>query len=312
MKRLNLVWYWFALISASVALSAIAEEPSTTALEPVQQGRGHPFVCTDYTQGKVFIVSREGKVEWEYPATTCNDIWVLPNGNLLFNTGRGVREVTCGKKVVFDYQSPSEIYACQRLTNGNTFVGECNAGRLLEVDPAAKIVKEVRLLPEGQDGGHLFMRNARRLDNGNYLVAHYGLKIVREYDPQGRVLREIPAAGGPHSVIRLPNGNTLIACGDGPGGSKVFEVDQHGKTVWQVQGDESPGTSLKFMAGLQRLPNGNTVMANWLGHGQFGQAPHLIEVTPDKKVVWTFFDHQTMKTISSVQLLDVTAKQIWH
>ena len=35
-------------------------------------------------------------------------------------------------------------------------------------------------------------------------------------------------------------------------------------------------------------------------------APHLIEVTPEKQVVWTFADHATMKTISSVQLLDVT------
>ncbi len=45
-------------------------------------------------------------------------------------------------------------------------------------------------------------------------------------------------------------------------------------------------------------------MANWLGHNQFGQAPHLIEVTPDKKVVWTFSDHKTMRTVSSVQLPD--------
>jgi hypothetical protein len=59
------------------------------------------------------------------------------------------------------------------------------------------------------------------------------------------------------------------------------------------------------MTGLQRLPNGNTVMSNWLGHGKLGTAPHLIEVTRDKQVVWTFADHQTMKTISSVQLLDV-------
>ena len=56
---------------------------------------------------------------------------------------------------------------------------------------------------------------------------------------------------------------------------------------------------------MQRLPNGNTVMTNWLGHGQFGKAPHVIEVTPHKKVVWTFADHKTMKTISSIQLLDV-------
>ena len=32
-----------------------------------------------------------------------------------------------------------------------------------------------------------------------------------------------------------------------------------------------PGISLKFMTGLQRLPNGNTVMTNWLGHGNFGK-----------------------------------------
>ena len=49
---------------------------------------------------------------------------------------------------------------------------------------------------------------------------------------------------------------------------------------------------------VQRLPNGNTVMSNWLGHGQFGKAPHLIEVTRDKRVVWTFADHAAMKTIS--------------
>jgi catechol 2,3-dioxygenase-like lactoylglutathione lyase family enzyme len=244
-------------------------------------------------------------VEWEYPAPNCNDLWVLPNGNLLFNTGRGVKEVTRAKQVVLDYQSKSEIYACQRLSNGHTFVGECSSGRLLELDLAGRIVKEVRLLPEGKDGGHLFMRNARRLENGGFLVAHYGEQVVREYDPQGQKLREIPAAGAPHSVVRLPNGHTLISCGDQKGGARVFEVDGAGKTVWQVQGDELPGVSLKFMAGLQRLPNGNTVMANWLGHGQFGRAPHLIEVTRDKQVVWTFSDHKTMRTISSVQLLDL-------
>jgi hypothetical protein len=303
MKELNVALSSFVLACVVLVRAAGAEGQKIT--DPVQQGQAHPFVCTDYTQGKVFIVSRDGKVEWEYAAANCNDVWVLPNGNVLFNTGRGVKEVTRGKKVVFDYQSQSEIYACQRLSNGNTFIGECSFGRLLEVDPSGKILKQLQLLPEGKNGGHAYMRNARRLENGNYLVAHFGEQVVREYDPQGKVVMEISAAGGPHSVIRLPNGNTLISCGDRKGGSRVFEVDKSGKTVWQVQGDELPGVSLNFMAGLQRLPNGNTVMANWLGHDQFGKAPHLIEVTPDKRVVWAFFDHQTMKTISSVQILDV-------
>lgn len=265
---------------------------------------GRVFACTDYTQGKVFIVGQDGAALWEYPAKSCNDIWVLPDGNVLFNTGHGVREVTRDKKVVFDYTSKSEIYACQRLTNGNTFVGECNAGRLLEVAPDGRIVKEVRLLPDGQDGGHHFMRNARRLADGNYLVAHYGAQVVREYDPNGRMIREIPAPGGPHSSVRLPDGHTLIACGDRPGGSRVFEVDREGRTVWEVTSADLGGIKLEFMAGLHRLPNGNTLMSNWLGHGKLGTAPHLIEVTRDKRVVWTFADHKTMRTISSVQVLD--------
>ena len=277
---------------------------------------GHRFACADYSQGKVCIVGADAKVEWEYPAKDSNDVWMLPNGNLLFTTGHGVKEVTRDKQVVFDYQSKSEIYACQRLANGNTFIGECSAGRLLDVDPSGKIVKEIKLLPEGKDGGHLYMRNARRLATGGYLVTHYTDQVVREYDAQGKVVREIAAAGGPHSAIRLATGNTLIACGDGAGGHRVFEVDAAGKTVWEVKDGDLPGIQLFFMTGLQRLPNGNTVISNWLGHGNFGKAPHLIEVTPDKKVVWTFADHAAFKTISSVQLLDVkgdvTKNEIAH
>ena len=278
---------------------------------------GHRFACADFTQGKVFIVAADGKVEWEHPAPSCDELWALPNGNMLFTTGHGVKEVTREKKVVFSYESKSEIYACQRLPNGNTFIAECNAGRLLEVEPSGKIAKEIRLLPEGKNGGHLYMRNARQLANGHYLVAHYGDQVVREYDGLGKVVREIPAASGPHSVVRLPNGHTLIACGDiVKDGARVFEVDAEGRTLWEIKSRDLPGISLKCMTGLQRLPNGNTVMSNWLGHGQLGSGPHLIEVTPDKKVVWTFADHTTMKTIASLQLLDLpgdaTKGEVWH
>lgn len=278
---------------------------------------GHPFACTDYTQGKVCLVSAGGKVEWEYPAPSCNDVWVLPGGNLLFNTGHGVKEVTREKAVVFEYRSSSAIYACQRLPDGNTFIGECNSGRLLEVGRDGHIAKEVRLLPPGADGGGAFMRNARRLPSGNYLVAHYGLDLVREYDASGKIVRTISAPGGPHTAIRLPGGNTLIACADHAGGTpRVFEVDTLGKTVWSVESRDLPGIGLKFMAGLQRLPNGNTVMTNWLGHGHFGEAPHVIEVTPSKEVVWTYANHADFRTVSSIQLLDVpgdaTKGEIWH
>lgn len=271
---------------------------------------GHEFACADYTAGKVFLIDREGKITWQHPAKNCNDLWVLPNGNLLFSTGHGVLELTREKKEVFKYESKSEIYACQRLPNGNTFVGECNSGRLLELSPEAKVVKEIRLLPEGKDGGHSYIRNARALANGNYLVTHYGAGYVREYDAAGKVVMEIKAPGGPHSAIRLPNGNTLIAVGDRvKEDAKVFEVDKDGKLVWELT-NKDMGGALKFMAGLHRLPNGNTVVSNWLGHGQFGKAAHLYEVTPEKKVVWSYENHKDFKTISTVQVLDTPADAV--
>jgi len=272
----------------------------------------HSFVCTDYTQGKVFIISEKGKEEWEYPAENCNDIWMLPSGNLLFNTGKGVKEVTRQKKVIFSYESQSEIYACQRLPDGNTFIGECNSGRLLEVSPDGRIVKEIKLLADGTDGGHFYMRNARKLANGNYLVAHYGLDKVCEYDSTGKMILEIPITGGPHSVIRLPEGNTLIACSDHNGDPRVVEVDSKGLIVWQLSKNELPGIELKFMTGMQRLPNGNLLLTNWLGHNQFGKAPHAFEITRGKKVVWVYNDFTILKTMSSIQLLDLNADSSFY
>ena len=299
-KIIHFILLILFLINGIVSLNA----------QPETLENKHAFACTDYTGGNVYIISENGKIEWQYPATNCNDIWVLPNGNLLFNTGNGVKEVTRKKEVIFSYESKSEIYACQRLPNGNTFIGECNSGSLLEVSPKGKIVKQIKLLPDSVDGGHSFMRNARKLQNGNYLVAHYGLDKVSEYDSTGNSIMEIPVKGGPHSVIRLPNSNTLIACSDHNGEPRVIEVDKSGNIIWQLSKYELPGIELKFMTGMQCLPNGNLVLTNWLGHNQFGKAPHAFEITRDKKIVWIYNDDSVLKTMSSIQLLDVPGNAI--
>jgi hypothetical protein len=73
----------------------------------------HAFVWNNYTQGKVFIISAEGKLEYDYMAENCNDIWILPNGNLLFNTGKAhyAFEITREKKVIRVYDDFSFLKA---------------------------------------------------------------------------------------------------------------------------------------------------------------------------------------------------------
>jgi len=102
--------------------------------------------------------------------------------------------------------------------------------------------------------------------------------------------------------VRLPDGNTLIACGDA---HTLIEVDAHDKVVWRIDENELPGNPLRFVAGVQRLPNGNTVVCNWGGHGHRGKQPQVFEVTRDKKVVWQVFDNKQFRLFSSIHLLDV-------
>lgn len=272
------------------------------------------FAGADYSQGIVFIMENN-RIVWSHSAPECNDLWALPNGNLLFTTGRGVLEVTRGNDTVFHYSSSSAIFACQRLKNGNTFIGECNTGRLLEVSPRGKIVKEVCILPEGTtDGGFAFMRNARRLDNGNYLVAHYGGEAVKEYSPEGKVVWSLAVPGGPHSVIRLPNGHTLIAVADKTRNPRIIEVDRSGKELWSLSNNDLPGAPLKFLGGIQYFPDGRLLFTNWTGHEKPDRKTHLFLVDRNRNVLYTLKDSPGIETMSSVVSLEKQqeGKAIYH
>jgi hypothetical protein len=108
--------------------------------------------------------------------------------------------------------------------------------------------------------------------------------------------------GDVHEVVPLPDGHLLITCGDG---HKVIELDTNEKIVWELNENDLPGHPLRLMAGCQRLPNGNTVFCNYLGHGHLGEQPHVFEITRDKKIVWQFGDQTHFKVINQIQILDV-------
>ena len=293
------------LLAAAVCLAGLF--PAGVSAEDAPAVR-HPFLCADNGRAMVYRVSEDGKVEWEYPAPGGQDVWQLPNGNVLLTHVRGVKEVTPEKNVVWEYRSPdgTEIHNCQPLLDGGVFLVECGTRRLMELDRAGKPRKELIIEVQTADV-HRQVRIARKLANGHYLLALNKERVVQELDGDGKVVRVIPVPGDPFVAVRLPNGNTLIGCGDG---HRVVEVDAKDQVVWQIAENELPGIPLRFVAGVQRLPNGNTVVCNWGGHGHLGKQPLIFEVTPEKKVVWQMADHQQFRAISNVYLLDVPAAAV--
>ncbi|HVJ67589.1 MAG TPA: WD40 repeat domain-containing protein [Caulifigura sp.] len=275
-------------------------------------------------KGHVALVEPDGQVSWEYACKgTPHDLALLPSGNVLFiNADSEVLEVTPGKDVVWRYKpQPTsgdvkkiEVHAAQRLADGNTLVAETGNRRLVEVDSKGAVVKTIALTID-KPHPHRDTRLVRKLSSGNYLVCHEGDGKVREYDPSGMVVwtYTLDLAGRPESpghgveghgtscycALRLKNGNTLIACGNG---NRVIEVDPAGKTVWSVDQKELPGIELAWVTTLHALPNGNVIFGNC--HAGENN-PQVIEVTRDKKVVWTFKDFKTFgNSLASVHIVD--------
>jgi hypothetical protein len=266
----------------------------------------HSFLCADSYAGKVAAVSADGKIEWEFACAAPQDCWRLSNGNYLFCHVHGALEMTPDKKIAWEYKTDTntEVHACQPLPDGRVLVVECGPSRIVEVDREGKIAKEIKLvLPPPNVRKHDQFRGVRKTQDGHYFVCRKGEHIVEELDGDGKSLRRISVPGDVHEVVPLRNGHLLIACGDG---HKVIEIDASEKVVWELNENDLPGNPLRLMAGMQRLPNGNTVLCNWLGHGHVGDGqPHCFEITPGKKIVWEFADHTHFKTINQIQLLDV-------
>lgn len=286
---------------------------------------GHRLITQG--NGKLAIVDAEGKTEWEMNWGGIHDIHVLKNGHIMVQQG-GARVAEIDpktKQVVWSYDSarqngnegrPVEVHAFQPLENGNVMIAESGIGRIIEVDRDGKIQNQLKL-KVNHPHPHTDTRLARKLATGNYLVCHEGDGFVREYDGKsGEVVweYEVPMFGkqakgghGPEAfgnkcfaAVRLANGNTLIATGNG---HSVIEVTAKKDVVWKIEQSDLPGITLAWVTTLEVLPNGNYVIGNC--HAGAGQ-PLLVEIEPkSKKVVWMFDQFARYgNSVSNSQLLD--------
>jgi hypothetical protein len=268
----------------------------------------HRFLCCDYQGNKVAIVGDDGKVEWEFPTQTPQDCWLLPNQNVLFCYANGAKEVTRDKQVVWEYKAPAkaQCHSCQPLPDGKVLVAECGMSRIVEAGRDGQVAKEIKIASQAKNMGHQF-RGTRKTADGHYWVCLMDEQKIVELSSDGTLLQTIKVEGFPHEAIKLPDGNLLVTLGET---GKVIELDQNQKIVWQLDKEEIPGNPLRLPAGCQRLPNGNTIVCNYLPGPFMGKQPQAFEVTRDKKVVWELTDHAHFKTVNQIYLLDLPANHL--
>ncbi|MBW6468842.1 MAG: hypothetical protein K0B85_06760 [Coriobacteriia bacterium] len=239
---------------------------------------------------------------WEYrrPANDAFEpfsVAGLDNGNVLVASRTNeVLEISPSKRVVWSYTRLTDnpqlvnVYAAERLPNGNTLITDRRADFVIEVTPDKQVVWRYGVNTNSLAPGSLIDPfSATRLPNGNTLITDNrgGNRVIEvrtsDYDPAApnlgytaeSIVWQYGQAGvqgtspgllaSPRHAQRLSGGNTLITdSGDQTGtGNRIIEVTSAGQIVWQhgITGETGvDDLRLDRPSSAVRLPNGNTVI----------------------------------------------------
>jgi len=165
----------------------------------------------------------------------------------------------------------------QLLDNGNILFHE-NWTTILEMTLDKKIVWSYdSSKANGNQGRAVDVHAFQRLPSALTMIAESGVGRIIEVDKDGKIHAEVKLkpGGTQHTrmVRKLASGNYLV-CAENPG--VVTEYNGKGEVVWDY-----PIKTRVF--GAIRLKNGNTLIASGSGNS-------VVEVTPERKVVWEIKD----------------------
>ena len=247
-----------------------------SSLLPAFALAGHPLIANQGRKLCWFDANGEVTATKQLKSAP-HDIHVLPSGNILTHQGTEVIELH-GKshEIVWSFETKKlatadrvELHSIAPLNQEMLMVALSGEGKIFEIDREGKVLHTINLK---RDRPH----------------PHRDTRLVRP-------------------VMNDGQRNYLVAQeGDG----FVRQYDRDGKIVWEYDvplfgkqpkkghGPEAFGDAV-FSA--TRLRNGNTMVATGNGHS-------LLEVTPDKEIVWQIhqndLDGIRLAWVTTVQVLD--------
>jgi len=260
---------------------------------------GTTLLADNHRRGRprIIEVDMHGRIIWEY-ALPVNmrqynnpgfDVELLPSNNVLFVLpGKGIYEINRKGEIVWSHLDRKVSHDADRLANGNTlyvygYEDKKNEAQVKEVSPSGKIVwawyakAEFDKPPYNSiyNQGWTHTNAVTRMANGNTLISPRNFNRLIEVDPKGNVVHVIGEEylEHQHDPEILPNGNMLLANHKKP--HEILEIDTTTEAiVWRFA---IPKRRIWPVRDADRLPNGNILIT---------AATALIEITPDKEIVW--------------------------
>jgi hypothetical protein len=284
----------------TAAQKAPAPKPAADtapAAPKVLPGNGlaeHDFLYAGEAKERKVLIVRKGRVVWTYDDPKgkgeISDATLLSNGNVLIAHQFAVKLIGPDKNVIWNYDAPrgTEIHTAQMIGNQHVLYVQNGDPAMVKVVniTTGQTRKEFPLPVKNPKGVHGQFRHARLTSAGTLMVAHMDLGKVAEYDINGKEVWSVPAEGGAWGVTPLANGDFLIVDRAG-----VREVNRARENVWAWTRAETLDYRIANLQLAWRLPNGNTLINNWVNQWQGpidkSAAPvQAIELTPEKKVAW--------------------------
>ncbi len=296
-----------AMAPSETEVSPLKPAAPTPAGLPGDGLAQHTMLYLGEGYNKLLLIEN-GKIVWTYstgPGWEYDDAWMLSNGNVLFSRMQYVAEITPDKRVVWRYDAPegTEIHTCQPIGKDKVlFIENGLPPKLIVMNIRTNKIEVQHELsaPSLTDKKtvHAQFRRVRYTAQGTYLVPFLEMGKVIEYDKHFNPVWSYEIRS-PWAAVRLKNGNTLIT---DEHDVETREVNSKGETVWEVKPDELPAEyRYENAQSATRLANGNTIICS---RGGKSHGPQLVEVTPEKKVVWVLQDWADLGPATAVQILD--------
>ena len=288
------------------------DEPQPGSTELTENA--YELVICDYVRFRLSRVNRSGNVVWQHtPAGKVWDFVLTDDDKLIYPIITDRQEVRC-----IDFQK-REVWSWPYAQEFREIINITRRGPQLIVSgqqpPHAIFMKldgttQRRLpIPARYQHHHGQLGNVYDIGNNHYLAQLWGEGTALEVDQQGNEVwrYQVPKYGNGRypegtiqDLLRLSNGNTLLACGTQ---ARLLEVNRRGEVVWEFTGDDHPELNFTNACNLQQLKDGSILVTNFL-RGNSGRGAHAFVLSKEQRITWTFTDHDNFAAASQVWAIE--------